>query len=149
MATTYVPLEHHVVRYVPWSRLRKDEEDHVIGVLGAAFKLRGDEDYLSASWAEFFGGKHDECVAATVKAIRASNVQVTPRSGFAVGNVGRIKDICFADREKHKIRIIHEPEDDNKAHTAIRGWPRSNDPLLELIAEEAWSETILNSQIPT
>jgi hypothetical protein len=45
-----------MVRYVPWSRLRKVEDDNVLGVLGGAFKLRTNEDYLSATWAEFFEG---------------------------------------------------------------------------------------------
>ena len=149
MPITYLPLEHHVVRYVPWARLRKDEEDNVIGVLGAAFRLRNDEEFLSATWAEFFQtASRTESVAAAIRAIRASEVKVTTRSGFAIGNVGRVKDVCLADRENYKVRIIHEPENDNKAHTALRGWPRDNDPLLDLIAEDAWSETVLNKDIP-
>jgi hypothetical protein len=148
MPITYLPPEHHVVTYVPWSRLRKDEEDNVIGVLGAAFRLRKDEEYLSATWVEFFKvPSHGGCIAAAAKVIRGSEVKVTTRSGFAIGNVGRIKDICLADKQNHKIRVIHEPEDDNEAHTALRGWPHDNDPLLDLIAEDAWSETVLNIDI--
>ena len=134
MPVTYLPPDHHVVRYVPWARLRKDEEDNVIGVLGAAFRLRDDDEYLLATWAEFFKkATLDEAVVATVKAIRASRIAVKPRSGFAVGNVQRIKDACLADSRKHRIRIIHEREDDNEAHTALRGWPRDNEPLMDLI----------------
>jgi len=51
-------------------------------------------------------------------------------------------------KQRHRIRIIHEPEDDNKAHTALRGWPRDNDPLLDLLAEDTWSETVLNKDVP-
>jgi hypothetical protein len=148
MPITYLPLEHHVVRYVPWSRLRKDEDDNVIGVLGAAFKLRAQEDYLSATWAEFFQGTRADCIFSAIKAIRASSFSVTPRSGFAIGNVGRVKDACLADKQRHRIRIIHEPEHDNKAHSALRGWPRDNDPLLDLLAEDMWSETVLNKDVP-
>jgi hypothetical protein len=148
MPITYLPDDHHVVRYVPWSRLRKDEDDNVIGVLGAAFRLRDEEEYLSATWAEFFQGNHSESVAAAVRAIRASQVEVQSKSGFAIGNVRCVKDACLADKNKHKIRIIHEPEDDNKAHTALRGWPHDNDPLLELLAEDMWSVTVLNKDIP-
>ena len=148
MPITYLPPQHHIVRYVPWARLRKDENDNVIGVLGAAFKLRENEDYLSATWLEFFKGGDGECVASAVRVIRGSEIKVTARSGFAIGNVGRVKDVCLADKQKHKIRVIHEPEDDNEAHTALRGWPRDNDPLLQLIAEDVWNETILNSAIP-
>jgi hypothetical protein len=148
MAKTYLPLEHHVVRYVPWARLRKDENDNVVGVLGAAFRLRNDEEFLSATWAEFFkGDDHAARIASAVKAIRASRVEVKPRSGFAVGNVRKIKEVCFADSKQYKIRVIHEPEDDNKAHTALRRWPRDNEDLLDLIAEEAWGNYVLNRDI--
>jgi hypothetical protein len=148
MATKYLPHEHHVVRYVPWARLRKDEDDNVVGVLGGAFKLRTDEDYLSATWAEYFDGNHDECVAAAVKVIRASKIDVKPRSGFAIGKVDDIRSICFADSRQYKIRVIHERATDNVAHTAIRRWPRDNDDLLELIAEEAWGNFVLNQDVP-
>jgi len=149
MPIAYLPPEDHVVRYVPWSRLRKDENDNVLGVLGAAFKLRDGEDYLSATWAECCGGSdHQARIEAAVRTVRASNLKVTTRSGFAVGNVGRVKEVCLADKEKHKVRVIHEPEPDNKTHTALRGWPRNNDPLLELIAEDSWSEVVLNQNVP-
>jgi hypothetical protein len=121
MPIKYLPDEHHVVRYVPWARLRKDENDNVIGVLGVAFKLRNDEQYLSATWAEFFAGARADSIASAIKCIRASRIEVKPRSGFAVGNVRQVKDTCLADKQKHKIRIIHEPEEDNTAHTALRG----------------------------
>jgi hypothetical protein len=116
--------------------------------LGVAFRLRDSEEYLSATWVEHFGGDHDRCVVAAVNAIRSSKVTVTAKSGFAIGNVGRVKDICLADKERYKIRIIHEPEDDNSGHTALRRWPRDNEPLLELLAEDAWSTCILNKDIP-
>ncbi len=64
-----------------------------------------------------------------------------------VKGVNLIKETCLADKGKHKIRIIHEPEDDNKAHTALRGWPRDNDDLLNLLADEAWSSFVLNKNI--
>jgi hypothetical protein len=147
MPIVYLEADHHCVRYVPWARLRKDEEDNVIGVLGAAFRLRDDEDYLSATWAEFFPGDHEARICASVRAIRASKINVTARSGFAVGVVAAIKDVCLSDRKQHRIRIIHEAADDNPAHTALRGWPRDNDELLELLAEEAWSATVLNAVI--
>jgi hypothetical protein len=149
MATTYLPETDHVVRYVPWSRLRKDENDNVIGVLGVAFRLREGEDYLSATWAEFFNDStHKARVSSAVKAIRASKVDVRPRSGFAIGNVGGVKSTCLADKRKHRIRVIHEAMDDNPAHAALRLWPHDNDALLDLLAEGEWSATVLNKDVP-
>lgn len=149
MPITYLPADHHVVRYVPWARLRKTEDDVVIGVLGMAFKLRENEDYLSATWMEFAQEPTRRAnLEGAVKIIRASNIDVRPKSGFAIGNVGKVKDICLADARRHKIRTIHQREDDNEAHVALRGWPQDNDDLLELVAEEPWSEVVLNTEIP-
>ena len=149
MPITYLPDDDHVVRYVPWARLRKTEDDVVIGVIGAAFKLRAGEDYLSATWLEYFKqATRQENIKSAVKAIRKSNIDVRPKSGFAIGNVGKVKEVCLADPKRHKVRVIHEREDDNEAHTALRAWPSDNDDLLELIAEETWNEVVLNSQVP-
>ena len=148
MPITYLPDDHHVIRYVPWAKLRKDEDDNVIGILGVAFRLRDDEEYLSATWMEFFPGTKSICVQAAVQKIRASNMSVSPKSGFAIGNVKAIKTTCAADKHRHKIRIIHAREDDNPAHTALRGWPRENEDLLNLIADDIWNETVLNKNIP-
>jgi hypothetical protein len=147
MAITYLPDKDHVVRYVPWARLRKDEDNNVIGLLGAAFRLREGEEYLSATWVEFFEGEREENLGCAVRAIRASDIDVRPQSGFAVGNVALIKARCLADKNRLKIRIIHEKADDNPAHAALRLWPRDNELLLELLAETDWAETILNKKI--
>jgi len=140
-----LPAKDHVVRYVPFSRLRRDENDNVLGVLGLAFKLRDQEPYLSATWLEYFPGGRAEQVKAAVWAIRASELRPGGKSGFAIGNVGAILRVC-ADR-KHKIRIVHEPEDDNKAHVAVRRMPRDDADLLEILAAETWAELVLNRDI--
>jgi hypothetical protein len=134
---------------VPWARLRKDEHDNVIGVLAAAFKLRPDEPYLSATWAEFFARTTlDENVQHAVREIRNSSIQVRPRSGFAFGMVGPIKATCYQRPKKYRIRVIHEKEADNRAHTAMRGWPSDDDDLLGLLSEDVWSSYILNRDVP-
>ena len=116
--------------------------------MGGDIKTHGGARFrVSETWTEFVRGTRNECIVAAVRTIRASKIAVTPRSGFAVGNVGRVKDVCLADKEKHWIRVIHEAEADNPAHAAVRGWPRDNDPLLQVIAEDAWSETILNKDV--
>ena len=66
-------------------------------------------------------------------------------SGFAIGNTGTIAATC-ADRG-HKIRIIHVPEDDNKAHAEIRKIPRDDLQLLERLAATVWAELVLNTAV--
>lgn len=140
-----LPAEHNVVRYVPFSKLRKDENDNVIGVLGVAFKLRDSESYLSTTWLEYFAGNREEKIVSAVKAIRASSISPGGKSGFAVGNVGSIIAACAA--RNHSIRVVHEPEDDNKAHASVRRMPRDDGELLEILAAEDWAELVLNSEI--
>lgn len=141
-----LPSEHHVVRYIPWSKLRKDDNDNVLGVLGVAFQLRHGEKVLSATWLEYFSGERDEQIIAAVHAVRASDLKPGGKSGFAIGKVGVIATACA--NGGHKVRIVHEPGADNKAHVGIRRMPRDDAELLEILAAEAWAELVLNSQIP-
>jgi hypothetical protein len=147
MPPAKLPPEHHIVRYVPWGKLRKDEDDpeRVIGVLGEAFKMRPTEDTLSTTWLEYFAGSRAEQVNAAVRAVRASKLDVKTKSGFAIGNVGNIAAV--AANRNYSVRVLHEPEEDNKAHAAVRRWPRDDMELFELLAAEVWSELVLNSDM--
>lgn len=142
-----IPSDNHIIRYVPWSRLRKNEDDEVIGILGEAFKRRENEKGLSTTWLEYFPGEREDQTIAAIKAIRASRLIVTPKSGFAFGKVGDIQSACIK-RSTNKIRIIHTPSNDNKAHADVIALPREDSELLELLATEVWNDYILNSDIP-
>jgi integrase len=79
-------------------------------------------------------------------AMRASKLEIKTKSGLAIGKVGDIIDVTTV--RNHSIRVLHEPAPDNKAHAAVRRWPRDDMALLELIAAEAWSELVLNIDVP-
>lgn len=140
MAVSNIPEEHHLLRYVSANKLRRDEDDNVLGCTFEAFRLREQEQYLSAAWVEFFDGERDHQVRQAADSIGAT-IKVTRRSGFALGNVGRIKGTCAA--AKAKVRILHEPNDANPAYATVRQIPRDDIQLLELLASEAWAETIV------
>src|SRR5262249_5051084 len=133
---------------VPWGKLRKDEIDpeKVIGVLGEAFKMRSLEETLSTTWLEYFAGTRPEKIRDAVHAMRASELDIKTKSGFAIGKVGSIADVAAA--HSYSIRVLHEPEDDNKAHAAVHRWPRDDMVLFELLAADAWCELVLNKDIP-
>ncbi|NKJ34089.1 hypothetical protein [Rhizobium sp. SG570] len=139
MASNYLRDDERIVRFVPWSKLRRDEDDNVIGVLPQAFELRADEDYLSATWCEYYNGTDSEQLRCAIEAIRNSDLTVGPKARFAVGVVGEIRAIVEAPQAAKKLRIIHEPEDDNPAHAAVRHWPREDLGVLELLASSVWS----------
>jgi len=148
MPSIKLPPNHHIVRNVPWGKLRKDENDpeKVIGVLGEAFKLRPGEEALSTTWLEYFAGIRQEQIISAIHAMRASKLEIKTKSGFAMGNVGNIAGVASANT--YSIRVLHEPEDDNKAHVAVRRWPPDDMVLFELLAAEAWSDLVLNKDIP-
>jgi hypothetical protein len=148
MPPTRLPAEHHIVRNASWSKLRKDENDNVIGVLGEAFRMRKVDTYLSTTWLEYFPGMRSDQITAAVQAMRASNLTIPAKSGFAIGNVGKIADTAAASENAYKLRILHEPAEDKKAHAAVRRFPRDDIELFELLAFDAWSEVVLNSAVP-
>ncbi|MGH8489443.1 MAG: hypothetical protein ACREXS_11435, partial [Gammaproteobacteria bacterium] len=80
-----LPPQDHVMRYVSWNKLRKNEKDEVIGILGEAFKMRDSDKSLSTTWLEYFLGSREEQITAAVRAVRASKLEVKPKSGFAIG----------------------------------------------------------------
>lgn len=135
------------MRYVSWSKLRKDDNDNVVGILGTAFKLRPDEEGLSASWLEYFPGDHQEQIYAVVHDLRNSKVKVTPKSGFAIGNVGAILSACNSRNKSKKTRVVYTPSEENKSHVEVMSLS-NDDELLDMLASEIWSELILNGDIP-
>lgn len=140
-----LPPDHHVIRYVSPSRLRKDENQKVVGILHTAFERPESHKGLSVTWLEYFSGVRPEQLTAAVQAIRASDITPSKNGGFAVGNV---KAIGMASAERHhKIRIIHWPVDDNKAHAELRQFPRDDQELFERLAVKEWSELVMNAGI--
>ncbi|TGQ47620.1 hypothetical protein [Mesorhizobium sp. M00.F.Ca.ET.216.01.1.1] len=146
MAEDKIAEDHHLLRYVPFSKLRKaDGTDDVIGLLPEAFALREGEPYLSVTWIEYFKDQPDP-VAAAVSAVRKSSLTVTKKSGFTKGKVSEIRSACKG--RGHQIRIVHEPEPDNDAHAAVRRYPSDDLELFESLTTAAWSDWFLNSSIP-
>lgn len=139
-----LPDEDHVMRYVPWARLRRDEDDNVIGFLAEAFELRQNEQELSLNWLEYFDGTHEERSRASVEVFRNTRT-VGKKSAFGIGNVGKIKEACSANGAR--VRIVYDPEDNNLAHSVIRRLPRDDLGLLEALAADCFIELVLNADV--
>jgi hypothetical protein len=142
---TNLPDEDHVMRYVSWNRLNKDEDDNVLGFLPQAFARRPDEESLSVNWMEFFTDPATR-VRDSVWAMRKTR-DVGTKSAFGIGNVGKIKETCLIHGAK--VRIVHEPEDNNAAHAGIRRLPNDDLILLEALAQDAFTEMVRNVDIHT
>jgi hypothetical protein len=142
-----LPDEDHVIRYVPWSRLLKDEDLNVLGFLPQAFQLRPEEDYLSINWLQYYDGDRYTQIRLSVWAIRSSFVKpLGAKSAFAIGNVAEVKETCQAFG--NRVRVVHEPEPNNPGHSGIRQLLRDDLSLLEALAADAFAERVSNSDIP-
>lgn len=135
---------HHVMRYVPWAKLRRDGDDQVIGFLPGAFELREKEDHLSVNWLEHFPGDQEDQVTECVKEFRGK-FGVKKKSAFGVAEVGKIRDIC--QRSGKAVRIVYSPSPGNRSHASIQKLPREEFSLLEALAADAFTEMIMNSEI--
>jgi hypothetical protein len=136
--------EHHVMRYVPWTKLRKDGDDNVVGFLPAAFELREVEDHLSVNWLEYYSGDHQNQVTQCIKEFR-SGFEVKRKSAFGVANAGKVKEISQGNGKP--VRIVYSPSDHNPSHTSIQKLPRDEFSLLEALASDAFTERIMNMEI--
>lgn len=142
-----IPDDDHVIRHVPWARLRRDEDDNVIGFLPQAFQLRPDEQYLSVNWMEYHDGDRDTQITSSIWGIRASFERpLGAKSAFGIASVTTIKDISQAAGTR--VRITHEPDGDrNPGHAGIRQLPRDDLNLLEALAADAFVERVNNADI--
>ena len=140
MTSQYVPDADHVARRVSRTKQFRDADDKLLGCLPAAFELRPDEEFLSATWLDFFDGVRHEQIAKAISST-AGGSKLPKSTAFVIGNVGKIKQAC--ETGGVRIRVINEPDGKNDAHVALRQWPRDNQELLAIIAADAWSETVL------
>jgi hypothetical protein len=142
---TNLPDEDHVMRYASWTKLRRDEDDNVLGFLGDAFKLKPEETSLSVNWLEYFDGDREARIQASVRMFRHT-ITVGTKSAFGIGNVAKIKEVCRA--RGATVRIVYEPTEDNPFHSGIRRLPRDDSMLLDALAADAFAELIHNTAIP-
>lgn len=132
------------IDYLPWTKLRKDENDNVLGVLAAGLQRRPGEKSLSVTWIEYFTGAVPEQILGAIQATRAAQ-DCRPKSQFAIANVGKIK--AAAAGADAKIRIVHEATKENPAHASIRQLPDEDSALLELLAEDVFTQLIPNATV--
>jgi len=134
MSKTNLPDDHHVVRFVKNTDLRRDENGLIVGINPSAFKLRDQERYLSASHLE--GADADRGLA--MKALKgwfSAKFSKLSKAAFTVGQVARVKDACS---KKSRVKIANEPKDWNRAYTAVREYPDDLE-IRERLAVEHWA----------
>lgn len=140
-----LPATDNVARHVPWGRLRKDEDDKVLGLLPEAFQLRPNEPGLSVSWLEYYPGDRTDQIKAVVKDVRSSR-DIGPKSAFGIGNVGTL-DSCCKDYGA-PVRVVFAPTKGISSHSLIKNLRQDDLALLSLVAEDVFKEFIQSKDIP-
>jgi len=128
-----LPDDNKFVRYVPWTLVRKDDEDNVTGILPQAFALRSNEKGLSVSWLEHANEVPQYPYRNTIRNL-ANSLKIKKKDRIAVCSVGEVKET--AANLGHPIRIVHCQSRNNPSHSEIRRLPRDELELLEIIASE-------------
>jgi hypothetical protein len=126
---------HHLVRHIRESEI--DDQEGRLLAFPQAFALRPNETYLSNGWLEFFDGTTAEQLNG-VAAMMSATRRVKAHHALAIGQVGSIRDACLSFDQK--IRVLHEPFPENMAYATIRRISTDESQLLELLAQEAWSD---------
>ena len=133
MPTTYLLPEDHVARRVKPSLVQRDEDTkEPIGIFPEAFQLRPEEPDLSVSWLEYFAGDR---LARMKAVVEHSELELRPRDGFGVLQVGVLSEIC--ERHGAKVRVIYDPKPKNPAHTGVHLYPRDNRAMEAELANKA------------
>jgi hypothetical protein len=143
MKSSPIADEHHVVRHIK-SRWMASIDGKTI-IIPQAFELtENDEGYLSAAWLEHCPGKATVQLASVLKCMRTTRT-IKSKEGLTVGNVGNIKACC--NKFGKKVRVLHEPYDQNLAYAAVRQYQHDNLEMLEQLAALDWADLTLISNL--
>lgn len=132
-----LPNPSRVVRYVPYSRMEKDEDDNFLRPYPNAFEQREVDDYLSVTWCEFFEGSTGEQLRCAVEALRKSR-RVGGKACFCLANTPEVLDAI--ENSGRRGRAVYLPEDDNPAHAGVYGIQPDDTLLQKRLADEVWCD---------
>lgn len=139
-----LPSTDHVARHVPWKKLRRDDDDNVLGLLPEAFELRPEEPGLSVNWLEYYSGSRSDQLQAIAQDVRAKRT-IGPQSAFGIGNVGELKSQCKGLGVP--VNVVYWPTDGNLSHSRMQ-YINNDLELLALIADEVFTDFVQNKDIP-
>jgi hypothetical protein len=80
-----------------------------------------------------------------VQAMRKCAMKLTAKTGLAIANVGKIHQ-C-ATIFSIKLRVLNEPDPNNPAYVAIRGFRNEDQELLEMLAADSVVDTVMVSVV--
>jgi hypothetical protein len=129
-----VPPEHHVLRHCRKGDLKCDPDGTIRGVFPDAFEP--DEDGISVTWMEYFGGSPAEQLEAARAAMdRGRRLRASNR--LAKLKVSMI--LAAGKAVKRVLAVVHDPIDqsperENLGHSLVQGITADDDDLRNRIA---------------
>ncbi|TBA80350.1 hypothetical protein [Rhizobium ruizarguesonis] len=120
-----IPDAHHVARVCPKNRVIRDGQGRPVGVFPQLYKLREKTDtrprepYLSASYVEYFGNEHSQCLKSCVS---TSAFPIKPADFMVILNAGKVRQIGAT--YNLKLKVVHDTANkSNPAYAKIVGTP--------------------------
>lgn len=135
MIGEHLPLHDHTARYCPRSKIFEDGT-----VSPTAFHLRSNERYVSVEWLEALNQPTRTDEIRQVVKILSTKLGLGTSAKIAITHVGTV---CQHVREVSgfQIRVLHEPEPNDPAHSGIYDTAQDEMQIAELIVEkieETW-----------
>lgn len=140
-----IPDAHHVARVCPKNRVIRDRKGRPVGVFPQLYKLREKtesrprEEYLSASYVEYFGDDRSECLKGC---IRTSAFPVRPADFMVILNAGQVRQIGAS--YNLRVKVVHDTANKkNPAYAKIEGTPHDDShSILGALASSAVSALV-------
>ena len=99
-----------------------------------AFMLKKDESYLSVQWIEILGKQNHQEEIDEVKEIFSRHLKIRPPAKIVVLNVGKTCDHVMR-KSAYIIRVLHQPEQFDGAHSGIFDTNQDHEKIAELIKQ--------------
>jgi hypothetical protein len=128
-----IPSNDYVMRQISPSRLRKDGDGKVVGILAEAFE-QIQPDGLSVTWVDFWNS--DEFQRPFDARAAIQRTRPSKNAGYACANCEAI--ISVGVKSGSKIRILHDPLAGNDGHALVK-IPEENVELFDLLAREIFT----------
>lgn len=144
-----IPNKDHIIRHIGISKLHRDADGNVHGVLPQAFQLREEDKMkLSVSWVEHFGKPtKQENVICTINTLRkAMRFKVPSKCGYGVINVQVIKDIC-SSLGVTNVDIVHSKTKPNPSHSSVLRLPNNDMLVMTSLAKESYKDFIFDKDV--
>ena len=130
MKGDHLPFGHHTARYCSGTRLTTKGF-----AAPTAFHLRPGESYLSVQWLEYLNQTDRWSEIQEIINFLSRDMRLGSTAKIAVLNVGEICNHVY-DSLGYRIRVLHEPEEGNAAHSGIHDTARDEMMIAELLAEK-------------